>query len=67
MGLFRKNRNFSPLQRWSMAKFGSLMILAVAALAVAHEAAAHSTMSKSLVLRSGSVAGDTDHGDDPGG
>lgn len=50
MSLFRGNRNFSPLQRWSMAKFGSLMILAVATLAVAHEAAEHSTVSKSLVL-----------------
>jgi hypothetical protein len=45
-----KNRSFSPLQRWSMAKFGSLMILAVATLAAAHEAAEHSTVSKSLVM-----------------
>lgn len=45
-----RNRNFSPLQRWSMAKFGSLMILAVVTLAVAHEAAEHSSVSKSLVM-----------------
>jgi hypothetical protein len=50
MSLFRWNRNFSPLQRWSMAKFGSLMILTVVTLAGAHEAAEHSTVSKSLVM-----------------
>src|ERR1700733_12068595 len=46
----RRNRSFSPLQRWSMAKFGSLMVLAVVTLAVAHEAAEHASVSKSLVM-----------------
>jgi hypothetical protein len=45
-----RNRNFSPLQRRSLAKFGSLMLLAVVMLAVAHESADHSTVAKSLVM-----------------
>jgi hypothetical protein len=45
-----RNRNFSPMQRRSLAKFGSLMLLAVAMLAVAHWAAEHGTVAKSLVL-----------------
>jgi len=45
-----RNRNFSPLQRRSLAKFGSLMLLAVVMLTVAHEAAEHSTVSKSMVM-----------------
>ena len=50
MALFCRNRNFSPLQRRSLAKFGSLMILAVLMFAVAHESAEHSSFSKSLVM-----------------
>jgi hypothetical protein len=51
MGLFAfRNRNFSPLQRRSLAKFGSLMLLAVVALSLAHEAAEHSTASRALVI-----------------
>lgn len=45
-----RNRNFSPLQRRSLAKFGSLMLLAVVVLAVAYWAAEHGTVSKSLVM-----------------
>jgi len=45
-----RNRNFSPMQRRSLAKFGSLMLLAVAMLAVAHWAAEHRTVAKSLVM-----------------
>ena len=40
-----RNRNFSPMQRRSLAKFGSLMLLAVA-----HWAAEHCTVAKSLVM-----------------
>ena len=40
-----RNRNFSPMQRRSLAKFGSLMLLAVA-----HWAAEHGTVAKSLVM-----------------
>jgi hypothetical protein len=44
------NRNFSPLQRRSMAMFGGLMILSIALLALALESAEHNSVSKSLVM-----------------
>ena len=44
------NRNFSPLQRRSLAKFGILMLLAVVMLAVAYWSAEHHTVSKSLAM-----------------
>lgn len=50
MNFSSKNHNLSPLQRRSMALFGSLMILAVVMLGAAHEAAEHSSVSKSLVM-----------------
>ena len=46
----RGNRNFSSLQRRSLARFGSLMVLAVVALSVAHGAAERGAVSKSLVM-----------------
>lgn len=49
MLFFGCNRNFSPLQRRSLAKFGGLMILAVVMLAVAYDAAEHNSVAKSLL------------------
>ncbi len=45
-----RNRNFSPLQRRSLAKFGGLMLIAVVVLAVSYWTGEHSTVAKSLEL-----------------
>jgi hypothetical protein len=50
MYIFGCHRTFSPLQRRSLAKFGSLMLLAVVMLAVSYWAAEHGTVEKSLLM-----------------